>query len=164
MSAPDCLATPSPLDPGRRQALQHALKLGALLAAGGVLPAPALAWNKAAFDSRNLGEAIRASGGGVPLASTDVTLTAPEIAENGAVVAVSMATSLPNVRAMLLVVEKNPAPLAARFDVGDAVEPNFGIRLKLGESSNVYAVALMADGKALFARREVKVTLGGCVS
>jgi sulfur-oxidizing protein SoxY len=150
------------LDPQRRQALQHGLRLGAVLAACGVLPAPALAWNKAAFDARTLGEAVRASGGSVPLASPDVTLTAPEIAENGAVVAVSMATTLPNVRAMLLVVEKNPAPLAARFDVTEAIEPNFGIRVKLGESSNVYAVALLADGKALFARREVKVTLGGC--
>lgn len=148
----------------RRQALNDGLRLAALLAAGGMLPAPAFAWNKAAFEARNLADAVRASGGSVPSPSTAVTLTAPELSENGAAVAVSMATTLPNVRAMLLVVEKNPAPLAARFDVPDTVEPSFGVRIKIAESSNVYALALLADGKAVFARREVKVTLGGCAA
>ena len=63
---------------------------------------------------------------------------------------------------VLLLVEKNPSALVAKFDVSDAVEPNFLTRAKMGQSSDVYAVAITADGKALFAKKEVKVTLGGC--
>ena len=63
---------------------------------------------------------------------------------------------------LLLLVEKNPSVLAAVFNATDAVEANFNTRVKMGQSSNVYAVAMMADGKVLFAQKEVKVTLGGC--
>jgi sulfur-oxidizing protein SoxY len=63
---------------------------------------------------------------------------------------------------MLVLVEKNPNVLAATFDVSDAVDASFGTRVKMGQSSNVYAVAMTADGKTLFAMKEVKVTLGGC--
>ena len=59
-------------------------------------------------------------------------------------------------------VEKNPTTLAAVFDFTDAVETSVATRVKMAQTSNVYAVALTADGKALFARKEVKVTLGGC--
>jgi sulfur-oxidizing protein SoxY len=61
-----------------------------------------------------------------------------------------------------MLVEKNPSMLAAVFDVTDSVEANIPPRVKMGQSSNVYAVAIMADGKVLFAKKEVKVTLGGC--
>jgi sulfur-oxidizing protein SoxY len=94
--------------------------------------------------------------------SKDVTITGPDIAENGAVVPVGAATSLPGVKRLLLLVEKNPAMLSAVFDVSDAVEANFSTRVKMGQSSNVFAVAMMADGKVLYAAKEVKVTLGGC--
>jgi sulfur-oxidizing protein SoxY len=66
------------------------------------------------------------------------------------------------VKRMLLLVEKNPNVLAAVFNVTDAVEPNFGTRVKMGQSSNVYAVAMMGDGKVLYAVKEIQVTLGGC--
>jgi sulfur-oxidizing protein SoxY len=66
------------------------------------------------------------------------------------------------VKHLLVLVEKNPATLVAKFDVTDAVEANFLTRAKMGQSSDVYAVAIMNDGKALFAKKEVKVTLGGC--
>ena len=75
---------------------------------------------------------------------------------------IGASTTLPGVKRMLLLVEKNPAVLSAMFDVSDSVEPNFSTRVKMGQSSNVYAVALMNDGKVLFAQKEVKVTLGGC--
>jgi sulfur-oxidizing protein SoxY len=52
--------------------------------------------------------------------------------------------------------------LIALFNVTDSVEAAFSIRGKMGQSSDVYAVAIMNDGKALFAKKEVKVTLGGC--
>ena len=61
-----------------------------------------------------------------------------------------------------MLVEKNPSMLTALFDVTDAVEANITTRVKMGQSSNVYAVAVMNDGKVLYAQKEVKVTLGGC--
>jgi sulfur-oxidizing protein SoxY len=91
-----------------------------------------------------------------------VHLTAPDIAENGAVVPLAASSTLPGVKAILMLVEKNPSALAAKFDVTDAVEPNFATRVKMGQTSDVYAVALTGDGKAYFTKKEVKVTLGGC--
>ena len=82
--------------------------------------------------------------------------------ENGAAVSIGAATVLPGVRAILVLVEKNPSPLAAIFRVTDSVDANFTVRVKMGQTSPVYAVALMADGRALWARREVQVTAGGC--
>jgi hypothetical protein len=72
------------------------------------------------------------------------------------------AAALPGAKRMLLLVEKNPSVLSAVFDVSDAVDANFSTRVKMGQSSNVFAVALMADGKVLYAVKEIKVTLGGC--
>ena len=89
-------------------------------------------------------------------------ITGPDIAENGAVVPVGAATTLPGVKRLLMLVEKNPSTLAAMFDVTDAIEANIATRVKMGQSSDVYAVAMMNDGKVLFAKKEVKVTLGGC--
>jgi sulfur-oxidizing protein SoxY len=94
--------------------------------------------------------------------SKDVTITGPDIAENGAVVPVGVATALPGAKRLLLLVEKNPNVLAAVFDITDLVEANVSTRTKMGQSSNVYAVAMMGDGKVLFAGKEIKVTLGGC--
>jgi sulfur-oxidizing protein SoxY len=101
-------------------------------------------------------------GGGAPVESKDVTVTGPDIAENGAVVPLGASTTLAGVKQMLILVEKNPSALVAQFSVSDAVEPNFATRAKMGQSSDVYAVAILADGKAVFAKKEVKVTLGGC--
>ena len=98
----------------------------------------------------------------MPSESTDIRVTAPDIAENGAVVPVGAATSLAGVKSILILVEKNPNVLAAMFDVSDAVEADFSTRVKMGQSSNVLAVALMDDGRSLFAQKDVKVTLGGC--
>ena len=72
------------------------------------------------------------------------------------------ATTLAGVKQLLVLVEKNPNTLVAAFNVTDAVEPNFLTRAKLGQSSDVYAVAITNDGKAFYAKKEVKVTLGGC--
>jgi len=147
----------------RREALSQSLKVAALLATAGLLPnAAGAGWPQAAFDAKAVPDALKALGGAAMAESKDVTLTGPEIAENGAVVPVSVATTLPGVKRMALLVEKNPAVLAAVFDVGDAVEPNFNTRVKMGQSSNVYAVAMLGDGTVLYAQKEVKVTLGGC--
>jgi sulfur-oxidizing protein SoxY len=150
----------------RRDMLSHSAKLAALLASVGMFPAlahaQAPAWNTAAFDAKNMADLMKALGGSAPTESKDVTVTAPDIAENGAVVPIGAATTLPGVKRLLLLVEKNPAVLAAMFDLSDAVDADVSTRVKMGQSSNVYAVAMMGDGKTLFAQKEVKVTLGGC--
>jgi sulfur-oxidizing protein SoxY len=149
--------------PNRRQALSHSMKLAVLLAGAGLVPGLARAdWSATAFEAKSLAEAIKALGGGAPVESKDVTLTGPDIAENGAVVPVGVSTALPGVKRLALLVEKNPNTLAAVFEVSDAVDANFNTRVKMGQSSNVYAVAMLADGKVLFAQKEIKVTLGGC--
>lgn len=147
----------------RRELLTHSAKVAALLATAGLLPQGArAAYNAAAFEVKSLADLMKVLGAGTPVESKDVTLTGPDIAENGAVVPVGAATSLPGVKKLLILVEKNPAVLSAMFDVSDAVDASFSTRVKMGQSSNVYAVALMADGRVLFAQKEVKVTLGGC--
>ena len=150
----------------RRDMLSHSTKVAAMLAAVGMLPtlasAQAAGYNTAAFDAKTLPELMKALGGGAPAESKDVTVTGPDIAENGAVVPVGASTALPGVKRMLLLVEKNPSVMTAMFDVTDAVESNFSTRVKMGQSSDVYAVAMMNDGKVLFAKKEIKVTLGGC--
>ena len=146
----------------RRESLKHSAIVAGLLASSGMFPGYAFAYNKGAFDAKNVADAVKAFGGGAPAESKDVTITGPDIAENGAVVPIGAATTLTGVKHMLILVEKNPSALVAKFDVTDAVEDNFSTRAKMGQSSDVYAVVITNDGKALFAKKEVKVTLGGC--
>ena len=148
--------------PNRRETLRQSLAVAGLLGATGLFPRYAHAFTRSAFDAKSVGEAVRAYGATAPVESRDVSLTAPEIAENGATVSFTLASTLPGVKQLLLLVERNPNTLVAKFDVGDAVEANFTLRAKMAETSNVYAVAITADNKAWFARKEVKVTLGGC--
>lgn len=147
----------------RRDLLAHSAKLAALMAGAGLLPQMAhAAYNAAAFEVKTMAELAKLLGGSAPAESKDVTVTGPDIAENGAVVPIAVATTLPGVKRLLVLVEKNPSVLSAMFYVSDSVDANFSTRVKMGQSSNVYAVALMGDGKMLFAQKEVKVTLGGC--
>ena len=147
----------------RREVLNRSAAVVAAMASAGLLPQAAqAAWSQAAFDTKTLADVVKALGGAAPVESKDVTLTGPDIAEYGAVVPVVCGSSLPGVKRLALLVEKNPSILAAVFDVSDAVDANFSTRVKMGQSSNVYALAMMADGKVLFAQKEIKVTLGGC--
>ncbi|WP_332824845.1 thiosulfate oxidation carrier protein SoxY [Ramlibacter sp.] len=146
----------------RRETLKQSLAVAGLLGATGMFPQFAWAFNKSAFEAKSVADAVKAYGGAAPTESKDVTLTAPDIAENGAVVPMAVASTLPNVKHLLVLVEKNPSALVAKFDVTPAVDANFGTRAKMGQTSDVYAVAITSDGKAFFAKKEVKVTLGGC--
>ncbi len=147
----------------RREMLSRSAAVATLMATVGLLPQAAqAAYNAAAFEVKTMAELVKSLGGGAPTESKDVTIIGPDIAENGAVVPIGVSTALPGVKKLLVLVEKNPSVLSAMFDVTDAVDANFSTRVKMGQSSNVYAVALMADGKVLFAQKEVKVTLGGC--
>jgi sulfur-oxidizing protein SoxY len=146
----------------RRNALKKTALVAGLLASTGMFPQFAFAFNKNAFEAKSVADALKALGAGAPVESKDVTITGPDIAENGSVVPVGVATTLGGVKSLLIMVEKNPATLTALFNVTDSVEPTFQARVKMGQSSDVYAIAVMNDGNAFFAQKEVKVTLGGC--
>lgn len=121
----------------------------------------ALEWNKAAFDTKGLQETVKAMGGTVATESKDISITSPDIAENGAVVPVSVSSKLGNTESISILVEKNPNALSAAFEIPSGTEPFVSTRVKMGQTSNVYAL-VKADGKYFFATKEIKVTLGGC--
>ena len=153
--------------PSRREMLSRSAHVATLLAAVGLLPQLAHAqaapgFNAEAFAAKTMAEVMKALGGSAPAESKDISVTGPDIAENGAVVPIGASTALPGVKRLLILVEKNPSMLAAVFNVTDAIDANISTRVKMGQSSNVFAVAMMNDGKVLFAQKEVKVTLGGC--
>lgn len=137
----------------------------ALAATAGIVPAHAQnapGWNKGAFEARSLAEAARALGAtGAPAESKDIVLQAPEIAENGNVVRVSAQSAIPGTSQMAFVVEKNPSALAALFTIAEGTDANVSTNLKMGQSSNVYALVKAGD-RFYYAVRDVKVTLGGC--
>ena len=146
----------------RRKTLKQSALVAGLLAGTGLFPHYALAYNKNAFEAKSIADAVKALGAGAPAESKDVTIGGPDIAENGAVVPLTVSTTLTGVKHLLILVEKNPSVLVAQFNTNDGVEASFATRSKMGQSSDVYAVAIMNDGRALFAKKEVKVTLGGC--
>lgn len=118
-------------------------------------------WNKAAFDTKNLQDTVKAFGGATAAESKDIAITSPDIAENGAVVPVSVTSKLDRTESIAILVEKNPNALSAAFDIPGGTEPFVSTRVKMGQTSNVYAL-VKADGKYFFATKEIKVTLGGC--
>lgn len=150
----------------RREVLKRSATVASLLMAVGMLPTLAraqdAAYNTAAFEAKNMADLMKALGASAPSESKDVALQAPDIAENGAVVPLGASTTLPGVKRLLLLVEKNPSIMTAMFEISDAIEPAVSTRVKMGQSSNVFAVAIMNDGRVLYAQKEVKVTLGGC--
>lgn len=143
--------------PTRRDTLRHAAIVAGLLA--GVARAERA---QSAFDAKTLPEVLKALGAAAPVESKAVALSGPDISEDGAAVTVTLSSTAPNVRQMLLLIEKNPNLLSAVFEPGPAVEPAFTTRVKMAQSSNVYAVTILADGKVLFAVKDIRVTLGAC--
>ena len=154
------------IDPSRRTILKCAGAFGVLamgLVSGLLKSSNAVAaqWNSAGFESRAMADALKALGAGNPVASGDIAITAPDIAENGAVVPVAVTSKIPNTQQISIIAEKNPRPLMATFDVSNGSEGYVSTRIKMGETSNVWAV-VKADGKFFVAKKEVKVTVGGC--
>jgi sulfur-oxidizing protein SoxY len=124
--------------------------------------AGAQGWNQAAFGGKTLDEIIRALGGSGYAVTRDVSWgPTPEIAENGAAVQVSVASTIPRTAAIAIVIEKNPGPLAAYFEIPDGTEPSVVTRFKMAQTSNVHAV-VKAGGRYFVATREIRVTFGGC--
>jgi sulfur-oxidizing protein SoxY len=119
------------------------------------------AWNTSGFEAKSATDAVKQLGAANMSETKDITITAPDIAENGAVVPVAVTSRIPNTESISIVAEKNPFPLVAIFDVSGGVEPYASVRIKLGQTSNVRAV-VKADGRFYTTAKEVKVTVGGC--
>ena len=145
---------------GRRLFLQTGIALTALAALPRALLAAA--WPEKAF------AAPAASGALMDLFGTDqtipsdkISLKAPEIAENGAVVPLKIKTTLDNVESISIVVEKNPRPLAATIEILPGTLPEFSCRIKMRETSDLM-VAVKTDTGVYTTAKEIKVTIGGC--
>ena len=150
------------MNSSRRELLKGSAVLGLAMAAGLLKPGSAWAdWNKAAFDTKTLSDAVKALGGASPAESNLISITSPDIAENGAVVPFTIESKLPKTENVAILIEKNPNILAANFSIPDGTQPWVNTRVKMGQTSNVIAL-VKADGKFYYASKEVKVTLGGC--
>lgn len=149
------------MNQNRRDALKTTGAFATLVSLGIITQSQAhAALDRASFEVKTLAEALKAIGG-TPANSDQVTVVAPDIAENGAVVPIGASSKLPNTTDIYLIVEKNPMPLAAAFSIPAGTATEISTRLKMGQSSNVIAV-VKADGKLYSATKETKVTLGGC--
>lgn len=146
----------------RRSVVKAIATGGALIGASVLMPRIAMAaWSSKAFEAEDQSTAMKELLGGMPEESAEVTLKAPDIAENGAVVPVTVRSSLSNVETMSIFVENNPTPLVAEFTVPAGTDADVSTRLRMGKTSKVTAV-VKADGKLYSASKEVKVTIGGC--
>ena len=137
---------------------------GALvLTVTGLTPPPVLAaWPAEAFAAADLDAALQALfDGRSAIESPAVVLEAPTIAENGAVVPVSIRADLPGVRSLHLLVEHNPVPWVASFELHPRALPEISTRIKMSETSQVLALADSAEG-LFMAAREIRVSVGGC--
>ena len=155
------------MDAGRRKWLKHgggATLLTLLGATGWCGPNHAIAesWNRDAFEAHSLDETVKALGWALPVQSNAIVFfEAPEIAENGAVVPIGVTSNVPNTESIAILIEKNPNMLAAVFDIPPGTEASLSTRIKMAETSNVYAL-VKADGRFHYTTKEIRVVLGGC--
>lgn len=149
----------------RRNVLKGAAGAGTVavaVAAGLLKPTQALAGApRSAFEAKNVGDALKNMGATGPVDSKDITIKAPDIAENGAVVPVEVTSSIPGTSAIAILAEKNATPLVADFSLMGGAQGYISTRIKMGQTSLVRAV-VTAGGKSYTAAKEVKVTIGGC--
>ena len=146
----------------RRLLLKGLLGFTTMAAAMTAMPRLAMAkWSKA-FDNETVDGALKDLYGSTALTKDDkITLKVPEIAENGAVVPVTVKTKMANVTNISIFADKNPQPLAASFTLPEGTAAEVSIRIRLGETQVVKAI-VEADGKLYTTEQEVKVTIGGC--
>lgn len=150
----------------RRTLLKGSLgaSLVGIAAGAGLLSPQAVfaAWPKSAFISKRVDEAVKELLGDSSMSNSNlIKITAPPIAENGAEVGIAVESSLPKVDSINILVEKNGQPLAANFTMASNTNAFVRTRVKIGKTSDVHAV-IRSNGKLFTAKREVKVTIGGC--
>ncbi len=137
--------------------------VGIAMGAGLLTPRMVLAaWPKEAFEAKSIDDALSNLAGSSTLEGSDkISIRAPDIAENGAVVPISVTTDIADIESISIVAEKNANPLAASFNLGPGAEGFVSTRIKMGKTSSVIAV-VKAGGKLHSTGKEVKVTIGGC--
>jgi sulfur-oxidizing protein SoxY len=135
----------------------------ALLGAALLKPWAVLAavWNKDAFGAKTAADALKSLGVSGAAPSSDVVIDAPDIAENGAVVPIEITSKVPGTTTILVLIDKNPFPLAGKFDFLEGALPFVKVNVKMGETSDVRVIA-QAGGKSYVATKDIKVTIGGC--
>jgi len=132
--------------------------------AGLLAPTAVLAaWPKSAFESKDVKAAMSAiAGGDSPTTDTSIKFSkTPDIAENGAVVPVTVSTGMTGVESISIFAPNNPSPLLASFKLGEGALPYASTRIKLAKTGDVIAL-VKANGKLLMNKKQVKVTIGGC--
>lgn len=148
--------TPSPM---RRMLLRAGLS-GAMLPLLNPVRVQAQA-PSSAFEARELAAALQVLGLSAAQESPDIQLRAPDVAENGAVVPLDIAVKLPGVRSVSVLIENNPFPLSAHYELSASAVPEFHLRVKMAESSVVRVIA-RTDAKIHLLSRRIDVTQGGC--
>lgn len=132
------------------------------VAAGLLKPTQAMAaWNKAAFEAKNVGDAMKGLGVTGPADSKAIAIKAPNIAENGSVVPVEVTSSIAGTTSIAILAEKNDTPLVGTYNLSGGAEGYISTRIKMAQTSFIRAV-VNAGGKSYTAAKEVKVTVGGC--
>ncbi len=137
--------------------------LGVAASAGLLTPQSVLAaWPKAAFEAKSVDGGMEAAlGSSDAIESGDIKIKAPDIAENGAVVPITISTGISGVESIAIFIEKNPIPLASSYDLGPTTQGFISCRVKMGKTSDLIAV-VKSDGKLYSAKKMIKVTIGGC--
>jgi len=136
---------------------------GVAVSAGLITPRAVMAaWPKAAFAATDVDTAVSGVfGSSATTQSSDIALKAPEIAENGAVVPITVTSNIAGTESITLLISKNPTPLTASFNMGKSAEGFVSTRVKMSKTSDL-VVVVKANGKLYSAKKEVKVTIGGC--
>lgn len=137
--------------------------VGMAIGTGLLTPRTVLAaWPKDAFEAKTVDDAMKNLFGSTTLEGNDkIKIKVPDIAENGAVVPVSVEVEMDGVESISIVAEKNVSPLTSSYTLGPGTDPFVATRIKLGKTSSVIAV-VKAGGKLYSTGKEVKVTIGGC--
>lgn len=137
--------------------------IGVAVGAGLLTPQAVLAaWPKNAFSTKNMKEAMKIVDGAESMETGHVKVSAPDIAENGAVVPVTISSDLKGAKTLTIFTPDNPFPLNSSYDLEDAALPYISTRIKLAKTMKVVGVVRAADGKLYSGSKEVKVTIGGC--
>lgn len=133
------------------------------LGAGLLTPQTLLAeWNEAAFKEKDLNAAVKAMTGSDSSEESDkIHIKAPDIAENGGVVPVSVTSEIEGATHILILAPNNPVPMIAAFALGEGAETFARTNIKMGKTGDVVAVVKAGD-KTFTAKKAVKVTIGGC--
>ncbi|MGQ9660290.1 MAG: thiosulfate oxidation carrier protein SoxY [Thermochromatium sp.] len=151
------------IDTKRRTLVKGSLAAGAVVGAGWMVPRAFADWNAVAFQAKDIPTALTSLlGSDTAEVSDRIRIKVPDIAENGAVVPVTVETDLEGVTSISLIAAKNQSPLVASFEFVDpSVVPFVSTRIKMAETADVIAVVKAGD-KLYQNAKNVKVTIGGC--